>query len=163
MADHRLRTEPRDWRVFCRHNAVSLWVLALGLASIVAITMAADLHRDAAAGVTAAGAPIVPVTSTSAAPLSTAPAPLPDTFPGDADGGIAYPVGEKVAPGTYASAGPIDPNEPTGCTWARWRNSASPTDQVIDNRVAKGPTTVTIKPSDKIFYTRNCQPWVRKK
>ncbi len=79
---------------------------------------------------------------------SPAPPPAPKTTI-DADG--TYAVGTDIAPGTYASAGPI----PDGaCYWKR-----SNGDTLVDNALTKKPQVVQIEPGDTAFTTNDCQPW----
>jgi hypothetical protein len=78
------------------------------------------------------------------------PPPGPKTTTIDHDG--TYAVGTDIAPGAYASAGPVG----TGtCYWKR----LSPDGQIIDNALTRQPQVVVIEASDKSFKTDGCQPW----
>jgi len=157
MSQHRIRTEPRGFRLFYQRNWVVLWSAAIGLAAILVIAFAVSLRDDPIPGTTAAGAPIVPPTFASSTPTPTVEptAPAGDTFPGEGE----FAVGTHVEPGRYVSAGSLD--KASACTWARIGDADSPSDGVLQNRSASGQTIVTIKASDAVFYTKNCQPWVR--
>lgn len=81
-----------------------------------------------------------------------APAPPPPPAPKttiDADG--TYAVGTDIAPGTYASAGPVPDS---ACYWKRANG-----DQMLDNALTKKPQVVRIEPGDTAFTTNDCQPW----
>ena len=80
------------------------------------------------------------------------PAPAPPPAPKttiDADG--TYAVGADIAPGTYASAGPITDG---ACYWKRVNGSG-----IVDNALSKKPQFVQIDPGDTAFTTSDCQPW----
>ena len=80
------------------------------------------------------------------------PAPAPPPAPKttiDADG--TYAVGADIAPGTYASAGPITDG---ACYWKRVSG-----DNLVDNALTKKPQVVQIEPGDTAFTTNDCQPW----
>jgi hypothetical protein len=90
----------------------------------------------------------------TALPAHAQPAPPPEPPPApkttiDADG--TYAVGKDIAPGTYASAGPI----PDGaCYWKRVNGDA-----MVDNALTKKAQVVRIEPGDTAFVTNDCQPW----
>ena len=80
------------------------------------------------------------------------PAPTPPVGPKtsiDADG--TYKVGTDIAPGTYASAGPVNGT----CSWKR----ASAANETIDNAITKKPQVVAIEATDATFKTNGCQAW----
>lgn len=77
------------------------------------------------------------------------PAPAGPKTTIDADG--IYKVGADIAPGTYASAGPVDGT----CSWKR----ASAANETIDNAITKKPQVVSIMPTDATFKTSGCQAW----
>ncbi|HEX2283246.1 MAG TPA: hypothetical protein VHI10_00245 [Mycobacterium sp.] len=77
-----------------------------------------------------------------------APPPAPKTT---IDGDGTFAVGTDIAPGTYASAGPI----PDGaCYWKRVNG-----DELVDNALTKKPQVVQIDATDTAFTTNDCQPW----
>jgi hypothetical protein len=81
------------------------------------------------------------------------PAPTPPPAPKtsiDADG--IYKVGTDIAPGTYASAGPV--NNGT-CSWKR----ATAANETIDNALTKKAQVVAIEATDATFKTSGCQAW----
>ncbi len=78
---------------------------------------------------------------------SPAPPPAPKTSI-DADG--TYAVGTDIAPGNYASAGPI----PDGaCYWKRVNNG-----ELVDNALSKKAQVVSVS-AGETFTTNHCQPW----
>ena len=81
---------------------------------------------------------------------SPAPAPRPAPVTGIVDG--AYAVGKDIAPGVYASAGPV-PGQV--CYWRR----AGADNVTLNNAMSKLPQMVQILDSDVTFRTRGCQPW----
>jgi hypothetical protein len=90
----------------------------------------------------------------SAGQVHAQPSPAPEPAPGpkttiDADG--TYAVGADIAPGTYASAGPITDG---ACYWKRVSG-----DNLVDNALTKKPQVVQIEPGDTAFTTNDCQPW----
>jgi hypothetical protein len=62
-------------------------------------------------------------------------------------------VGTDIAPGTYASPGPIG----TGTCY--WKRTGNPDGALLDNAMSKKPQIVQIEPTDKEFRTSGCQPW----
>jgi hypothetical protein len=84
----------------------------------------------------------------SADPPTPTPPPGPKTSI-DADG--TYKVGTDIAPGTYASAGPVNGT----CSWKR----ASAANETIDNAITKKPQVVAIEATDATFKTSGCQAW----
>jgi len=90
----------------------------------------------------------------SAGQVHAQPSPAPAPPPAlkttiDADG--TYAVGADIAPGTYASAGPISDG---ACYWKRVSG-----DKLVDNALTKKPQVVQIEPGDTAFTTNDCQPW----
>jgi hypothetical protein len=67
----------------------------------------------------------------------------------DADG--TYRVGTDIAPGTYASAGPVNGT----CSWKR----ADASDKTLDNAITHKAQVVAIEPTDATFKTNGCQTW----
>ncbi len=109
-----------------------------------------------------AGADPTPSTPT---PAPTGPAPGPADSATAAPAAAAGPqtsittdgtfvVGTDIAPGTYASAGPV--GEGT-CYWKRM--SSADTNNIIDNALTKKPQVVQIEATDAKFKTNGCQPW----
>jgi len=86
----------------------------------------------------------------SADPAAPPPAPAGPKTTIDADG--IYKVGADIAPGTYASAGPV--NDGT-CSWRR----VSAANETIDNALTHKPQVVSIEPTDATFKTSGCQAW----
>ena len=84
------------------------------------------------------------------APAGPAPGPAPKATI-DADG--TYAVGTDIAPGVYATAGPVGDG---ACFWKRIGN---PDGATLDNALTKKAQTVEIAPDDKAFKTSGCQPW----
>lgn len=82
-------------------------------------------------------------------------APVRPTIPGDG----TFRVPQDAKPGTYRSAGPDESK--LGCYWARLDNTSGDTSAILANNLVQGPTTVTIKTTDKAFETSGCQTWAR--
>jgi hypothetical protein len=73
----------------------------------------------------------------------------------DADG--LYIVGKDIAPGTYATAGPVGDKR---CYWRRMNNvDPHAKNNVIDSAMTAKPQVVLIDETDKAFKTSGCQPW----
>jgi hypothetical protein len=110
-------------------------------------------------GVGTAGADPTPDPTPAPAPPGPAPGPAPGAAPAGGpktsittDG--TFVVGTDIAPGTYASAGPVGDGT---CYWKRMSNAAS--DNIIDNALSKKPQIVQIDPTDAKFKTDGCQAW----
>lgn len=86
----------------------------------------------------------------AAAEADPAPAPTPTPAPGISDG--TYTVGKDIAPGVYASAGPVAGEV---CYWRR----TGADNVTLNNAMSKQPQTVQILDTDVTFRTRGCQPW----
>lgn len=93
-------------------------------------------------------------TETAAGPAAAKPTrtrkPRP-TIPGDG----TFRVPQKVKPGTYRTAGADGFN----CYWARLRNLSGELEGVLANGNVTGPTTVTVRRTDKGFETKGCHTW----
>lgn len=63
-----------------------------------------------------------------------------------------YTVGTDIAPGVYASEGPL-PGEV--CYWRR----AGADNVTLNNAMSKQPQIVEIEAGDITFKTKGCQPW----
>jgi hypothetical protein len=113
-------------------------------------------------GVGTAGADPTPDPTPAPAGPALGPAPGPTPGPAQAAGGPktsittdgTFVVGTDIAPGTYASAGPVGDGT---CYWKRMSNAAS--DNMIDNALSKKPQIVQIDPTDAKFKTDGCQAW----
>jgi hypothetical protein len=92
-----------------------------------------------------------PDPNAGAEPPPAAPAGAP---PGSIDHDGTFVVGKDIAPGTYASAGPVGNGT---CYWKRIGDDQ--TNPIIDNAMTKKPQTVAIQPTDKAFKTSGCQAW----
>lgn len=77
------------------------------------------------------------------------------TFSGDG----TFLVGQEIMPGTWRSQGSQDP--PKSCYWARLASFTGEAGSIIANENSKGPTVVTIEPSDVAFETNRCGTWTR--
>lgn len=121
-----------------------LTVPTLAGAALAALTV---LGWSGAATATADPAPPVP-----------SPAPAPPAAPKtviDHDGQFA--VGTDIAPGVYASAGPV--GEGT-CSWRRVAAApAGQTGETIDRAFTHQAQVVQIDASDGTFKTTGCQTW----
>lgn len=85
-------------------------------------------------------------------PAGPPPALVPGQIPGD---GI-FLVGKDVQPGTYKSSGATG----SGCYYARMHDASDSFGSVISNNFQqRGPSVVTINPSDGAFKTSGCETW----
>jgi hypothetical protein len=90
-----------------------------------------------------------PTTTPSPSPSTPASGPVPVAAM-DQDG--TFTVGTQIAPGVYASAGPM---EDTTCYWRR----IGADNVTLNNAMTSQPQIVQIEPTDIAFKTRGCQPW----
>ncbi|MFC8505805.1 hypothetical protein ACFU3J_02630 [Streptomyces sp. NPDC057411] len=136
----------------------------LGVGVLIGLVLADDGGSAGAVG------PTVTVTATPP-PGADGTTPAGDTVSGPPDTGTAAPrgtipgdgtffVGKEVAPGTYRSDGPADPNVPY-CSWARLKGTTGNPGDLLAADGSKGPLTVTVLPSDVAFKTEGCKPWRR--
>ncbi len=91
--------------------------------------------------------PPSPSPSTPSSVSASAPGPVAEM---DQDG--TFTVGTQIAPGVYASAGPM---EGTTCYWRR----IGADNVTLNNAMTSQPQIVQIEPTDSAFKTRGCQPW----
>lgn len=70
-----------------------------------------------------------------------------------------YIVGEDIAPGTYKSKGPGG-GIPI-CSYQRLKGLSGAFEDIIATENIQGPAVVTIKPTDKGFFSQGCQTWVK--
>lgn len=61
-------------------------------------------------------------------------------------------MGTDIAPGVYASAGPVEGGT---CYWKR----IGADNTTLDNALTKQPQVVAIEATDVAFKTNGCQPW----
>ena len=139
-----------------------VWAAAVVVILLVVIGLVYAL-RDPAPPTTSAGAPIV--TTTPSAPSAAPASDLPEgAFAGDSRGGSGAPgdvqvyvVGKHIQPGTYTTAGALDPA--TAGHWERLQfRNAGDVPRRVGGREVVGPQTVTLEVGD-IFETRGCAPW----
>jgi hypothetical protein len=86
-------------------------------------------------------------------PSVPSPAPSPVSSPAGPfieDGTFA--VGTDIAPGVYASAGPV---EGETCYWRR----IGADNVTLNNALTSQPQLIAIEATDVAFKTRGCQPW----
>jgi hypothetical protein len=88
---------------------------------------------------------IAPVTGPSVAGSG------PRTSVGDG----TWRVGEDIAPGKYATAGP----DGSSCYYARLKSNDGGVGDIIDIKVTNGPADVVIRPTDGYFKTAYCSTW----
>ncbi|WP_406366285.1 hypothetical protein [Streptomyces sp. NBC_00645] len=72
-------------------------------------------------------------------------------FEGDGD----FQVGSDIKPGTYRTTGNTDGM----CYWARAKDASGEMDSLIANDNVSGTSYVTVKASDKLFQTKDCEDW----
>jgi len=70
-------------------------------------------------------------------------------------------VGVDIEPGTYRTTGASEDSIGKMCSWSRRKDTSGEAGSVIAINIAKGPTTVTIKPSDGAFESRGCNAWTK--
>ena len=63
-----------------------------------------------------------------------------------------FAVGTEIAPGVYASAGPV---EGETCYWRRIGADSV----TLNNALTSQPQLIAIEATDVAFKTRGCQPW----
>ena len=93
-----------------------------------------------------------PAPSAESAPVSS-PVSSPVSAPVSSlieDGTFA--VGTEIAPGVYASAGPV---EGETCYWRR----IGADNVTLNNALTSQPQLIAIEATDVAFKTRGCQPW----
>ena len=96
--------------------------------------------------------PVVPMPG-PAGPMAPAEAPTDALAPAGVtfeDG--TFTVGTDIAPGVYASAGPVEDDT---CYWRR----IGADDVTLNNALTSQPQLVQIEVTDVAFKTRGCQPW----
>lgn len=152
---HRRRLEKpprRRWKF-----SPALWAAAVVVILLVVIGLVYAL-RDPAPPTTSAGVPIV--TTTPSAPSAVPVTDLPEgAFAGDGGPGDVqvYVVGKHIQPGTYTTAGALDP-----AIAGHWERLQFRTEGDVPRRVrggeVVGPQTVTLEIGD-IFETRGFKPW----
>ncbi len=85
-------------------------------------------------------------------PTSPAPPAPPAAAASSVSKDGQYAVGKDLAPGNYASAGPVADGT---CSWRR----VDAAGETIDSAISKKAQIVTIEPTDATFKTRGCQNW----
>ncbi|MCW8375290.1 hypothetical protein [Streptomyces justiciae] len=71
------------------------------------------------------------------------------------EGDGQFQVGSDVKPGTYRTSG----NEDGMCYWERAKDASGEMDSLLANDNVTGTSYVTIKASDKIFKSSDCNDW----
>ena len=84
--------------------------------------------------------------------VTQAPPGPSGSIPGDG----VFEVGVDFKAGTYKA-----PNPDGDCYWARLSSTDGSFDSIIANDNPGGPTTVTIRKTDKAFETARCGEWKR--
>ncbi|MEU6593053.1 hypothetical protein ABZ923_28105 [Streptomyces sp. NPDC046881] len=72
-------------------------------------------------------------------------------FGGDGE----YRVGTDVKPGTYRTTG----NSDGLCYWERAKDASGELDSMLANDNVSGTSYVTIKPTDNLFKSSDCEDW----
>ncbi|MFF7446203.1 MULTISPECIES: hypothetical protein [unclassified Streptomyces] len=72
-------------------------------------------------------------------------------FEGDGD----FQVGSDIKPGTYRTTG----NDDGMCYWERAKDSSGEMDSLLANDNVTGTSYVTVKASDKLFKSSDCNDW----
>ena len=89
--------------------------------------------------------------ATATADPAPAPTPTQTPAPGISHDGT-YSVGTDIAPGVYASDGPVAGGV---CYWRR----VGADNVTLNNAMSKQPQIVVIEATDVTFKTKGCQPW----
>ncbi|MFF5497997.1 hypothetical protein [Streptomyces aquilus] len=71
------------------------------------------------------------------------------------EGDGQFQVGSDVKPGTYRTSG----NEDGMCYWERAKDASGEMDSLLANDNVTGTSYVTIKATDKIFKSSDCNDW----
>lgn len=90
-----------------------------------------------------------PSTGPSAGPT---PGPSAGLSPAHLIQNGTFAVGADIAPGVYASAGPV---EGETCYWRR----IGADNVTVNNALTSQPQLIAIEATDVAFKTRGCQPW----
>ena len=103
------------------------------------------------------GDPSVPSPEPSAGsspgtPTGTSPGPSAGLSPAHLIQNGTFAVGTEIAPGVYASAGPV---EGETCYWRR----IGADNVTLNNALTSQPQLIAIEATDVAFKTRGCQPW----
>ncbi|MFC9976171.1 hypothetical protein ACFVH6_35285 [Spirillospora sp. NPDC127200] len=112
---------------------------------------AATMPDSAPSAEEAPDAPSTPrnaITPSAPGTPSAKPKPVAPTI-----GPGTHRVPQDVRPGTYRSTGG------EGCYWARLKDLTGEGESIIANGNPSGPTTVTIRSSDKGFENSDCGTW----
>lgn len=117
-------------------------------ASVVVVLAGCGGSSQTPASTVTSTVQITRTVTATATPPATAPKTIMET-----DG--MYRVGIDIEPGTYRSGGKSE--DTADCFWARL-NSLNEND-AIANGMSAGPQEVTVKASDRAFYTHHCQAW----
>jgi hypothetical protein len=72
-------------------------------------------------------------------------------FEGDGD----FRVGNDIRPGTYRTSGNTDGM----CYWERAKDASGEMDSLLANDNVSGTSYVTVKASDKLFKSTDCEDW----
>ena len=100
---------------------------------------------------------VSPSAPTSAPPGTASVTPVPGADPVDLFGPGTYLVGTDIQSGTYRTTGPS--HSGGSCYWSRLTDTSGDVDTTITDGSGQGPTTVTIKESDRAFSTSGCTQW----
>ena len=85
-------------------------------------------------------------------PTGTSPVPSAGLSPAHLIQNGTFAVGADIAPGVYASAGPV---EGETCYWRR----IGADNVTVNNALTSQPQLIAIEATDVAFKTRGCQPW----
>ncbi|MFD1658141.1 hypothetical protein ACFSL4_07905 [Streptomyces caeni] len=67
----------------------------------------------------------------------------------------SYQVGKDIKPGTYRTTGNTDGM----CYWERAKDASGEIDSLLANDNVTGTSYVTVKATDKLFKSRDCEDW----
>jgi hypothetical protein len=130
----------------CKASFVGATMLVAAVTAVSGVAFA-DPATDPTIPAPAPAGPAPGPAGATATPAAAGPATTIST-----DG--TFTVGTDIAPGTYASAGPVGDGT---CYWKRM--SSADSNNVIDNALTKKPQIVQIEATDAKFKTNGCQPW----
>ncbi len=96
--------------------------------------------------------PVPPAVSSPESSPGTAAGLSPVSSPVHLIQNGTFAVGTEIAPGVYASAGPV---EGETCYWRR----IGADNVTLNNALTSQPQLIAIEATDVAFKTRGCQPW----
>ena len=155
------RGPSRRMRSVLTHTAVALVAVVVG--GLIGTAVAGDSGDGSGGGAAPSAEATVTATETVTEATSGTTAPGTAEAPRKASaseipGDGTFTVGTDVRPGTYRSDGPQG-GDISYCEWVRLSGFSGEAGDIIAANGGKGPTTVTIKATDKAFTSTGCKTW----